>query len=87
MVVDWKLLACAVDFSDAAIRVNAIIWAIAGVDDLVGFLIWVFERGRPGHADAAAAPALAAVAGLLMFVMRALLRQATALRTDMEAVI
>ena len=56
---------------------------------LIGVFLWVGSR-----ADDPGLPILLAlllvgvtVLGLLMVVMRALLRQATTLRTDMEAVI
>ena len=67
-----------------------LLWAIAAAwMVLVGLLLWVGY-----HADDPGAPLLLflltvglAVVGLLMVVMRALLRQATDLRTDLEAVI
>jgi len=90
----WKLLSLVQSdriFSDAAFKwVNAIIWAIAGAwTILVGFLIWVFSNADdPGFPMVLLFFVLSVtVVGLLMIVMRALLRQATALRTDMEAVI
>jgi len=70
--------------------VDAIVWAIvAAWLVLVGvFLYFGLRAGGPGL------PLLLflmvvglTVLGLLMVVMRALLRQATAMRTDMEAVI
>ena len=56
---------------------------------LVGFLVWVLSQADdPGFPMVLLFFVLAVtVVGLLMIVMRALLRQATALRTDMEAVI
>ena len=90
----WKLLGLVQSdriFSDAAFKwVNTIIWAIAGGwPVLVSLLVWVFS-----HADDPGFPMVllffvlaVSVVGLLMIVMRVLLRQATALRTDMEAVI
>jgi hypothetical protein len=78
-------------FSDASlVWVNAIVWAIAAAwVVLLGVLLYVgFNADDPGL------PLLlflmvigVTVLGLLMMVMRALLRQATTLRTDMEAVI
>jgi CHASE1-domain containing sensor protein len=78
-------------FSEASMAwVNAIIWAVvAAWVVLVGVFLYVgFNADDPGL------PLLlflmltgVTVLGLLMVVMRALLRQATTLRTDMEAVI
>lgn len=94
VVATWKLLGLVQSdriFSDAAFKwVNAIIGAIAGGwAVLVGFLVWVLA-----NADDAGFPMVllffvlgVTVLGLLMVVMRALLRQATVLRSDMEAVI
>lgn len=70
--------------------VDAIVWAIAAAwVVLVGLLLWVGF-----HADDPGAPFVLllmtvglTVVGLLMVVMRALLRQATTLRADLEAVI
>ena len=70
--------------------VDAIVWAIAAA--------WVVFGGFSSyvafHADDPGLPLLllllgmgVTVLGLLMVVMRELLRQATTLRTDMEAVI
>jgi hypothetical protein len=94
VVSTWKLLGLVQSdriFSDAAFKwVNAIIWAIAGAwTILVGFLVWVFSNADdPGFPMVLLFFVLSVtVVGLLMIVMRALLRQATALRTDMEAVI
>ena len=94
IVATWKLLTLVKNdriFSDAALAwVDAIVWGIvAGWVVLVGVFLYVgFNAGDPGL------PLLlflmvvgVAVLGLLMVVMRALLRQATTLRTDMEAVI
>ena len=90
----WRLLTLVASdriFSDAALAwVNAIVWAIgaAWVMLLGVFLTVVIRWPDPGL------PLLlflalvgVAVLGLLMVVMRALLRQATTLRTDMQAVI
>ena len=94
IVCTWKLVTLVKNdriFSEAAFGwVNAIVWAIAaGWMVLVGVLLYVgFNADDPGL------PLLlflmvigVTVLGLLMVVMRALLRQATTLRTDMEAVI
>ncbi len=94
IVAIWKLLTRVEHdriFSQESMTwVDAIVWAIAaawtvlvGIDVLVAF-----------HADDPGGPIVVflltvgvTVVGLLMIVMRALLRQATALRTDLEAVI
>jgi Protein of unknown function (DUF2975) len=94
IVSTWKLLTLVKNdhiFSDASlVWVNAIVWAIvAAWVVLLGVLLYVgFNANDPGL------PLLlflmvigVTVLGLLMVVMRALLRQATTLRTDMEAVI
>ncbi|SCL30188.1 DUF2975 domain-containing protein [Micromonospora inyonensis] len=94
IVSTWKLLTLVRHdriFSDVALRwVDAIVWAItAAWAVLVGVFLYVgFNASDPGL------PLLlflmvvgVAALGLLMVVMRALLRQATTLRTDMEAVI
>ena len=94
IVATWKLLTLVKNdriFSEAALAwVDAIVWAIAAAwVVLVGvFLYFGFRADDPGL------PLLlflmvvgVAVLGLLMVVMRALLRQATTLRTEMEAVI
>ena len=94
VVATWKLLTLVEDdriFSEASsVWVDVIVRAIgtAWVVLLVVFL-WFGAR-----ADDPGLPILLAlllvgvtVLGLLMVVMRALLRQATTLRTDMEAVI
>ena len=94
IVCTWKLLSLVQRdriFSPASASwVNAIVWAIgAAWIVLAGVLAYVGL-----HADDPGLPMLlflmvvgVAVLGLLMLVMRALLRQATTLRTDMEAVI
>ena len=94
IVATWKLLALVMDdriFSDVAFGwVDAIVGAVAAA--------WVVLLGVFGYVavtwDDHGLPLLllllligVAVLGLLMVVMRALLRQATTLRTDMEAVI
>ena len=94
IVSTWKLLTMVKHdriFSEASfLWVDAIVWAIvAAWVVLVGVFLYVgFNADDPGL------PLLlflmlvgVAVLGLLMVVMRALLRQATTLRTDMEAVI
>jgi Protein of unknown function (DUF2975) len=94
IVCTWRLLTLVKKdriFSEASLRwVDVILWAIgAAWTVLVGVLLY-FGFG----ADDAGIPLLlfllavgVGVVGLLMVVMRALLRQATTLRTDMEAVI
>jgi Protein of unknown function (DUF2975) len=94
IVATWKLLTLVKNdhiFSEASmVWVNAIVGAIvAAWVVLVGVFLYVgFNADDPGL------PLLlflmvigVTVLGLLMVVMRALLRQATTLRTDMEAVI
>ncbi len=94
VVSTWRLLGLVQDgriFSNVAfVWVDAIVWAIgAAWVVLAGLFVFVVV-----NADDPGAPMLlllmvltVAVAGLLMVVMRALLRQAAALRSDMEAVI
>ncbi|WP_432906885.1 DUF2975 domain-containing protein [Micromonospora matsumotoense] len=94
IVATWRLLTLVRHdriFSEPALAwVDAIVWAIAaGWLVLVGVFLYVGF-----HADDPGLPMLlfllsvgVTVLGLLMVVMRALLRQATALRTDLEAVI
>ena len=94
IVSTWKLLTLVENdriFTEASlVWVDAIVWAIAAAwTALLGVAAYV----GPG-ADDPALPLLlglmligVGVLGLLMVVMRALLRQATSLRTDMEAVI
>ena len=94
VVATWMLLTRVEEdriFSETSlVWVDVIVWAVgAGWAVLVGFFLYVgFTADDPGL------PLLlfllvtgGAVLGLLMVVLRALLRQATALRTDMEAVI
>jgi hypothetical protein len=94
LVCTWQLLTLVKDdrifTASSLVWVNGIVWAIvAAWVVLAGVLLYVgFQAEDPGL------PLLlflltvgVAVLGLLMFVMRALLRQATTLRTDMEAVI
>jgi hypothetical protein len=94
IVATWKLLTRVKKdriFDPASLRwVDAIVWAVAAAwVVLVGVFLYVgFTADDPGM------PLLLflmvvglAVLGLLMVVMRALLRQATTLRADLEAVI
>ncbi|HUR72833.1 MAG TPA: DUF2975 domain-containing protein, partial [Sporichthya sp.] len=70
--------------------VDAIVWAVAAAwTVLVGLCVLVaFQADDPGGPLALFLLTVGVtVVGLLMVVMRALLRQATALRTDLEAVI
>ena len=94
IVCTWKLLTLVEDdriFSEASlVWVNAIVGAIAAAWVLLlGTFVWSVVRvGLPGPPAVLLLMLVAvAVLGLLMVVMRALLRQATTLRTDMEAVI
>lgn len=94
VVSTWQLLTLVKNdriFSDASQKwVNAIVYAIAAAwVVLTGLFLWVgFQADDPG------APMLLflmltglTVLGLLMIVMRALLRRATTLHSDMQAVI
>ncbi|GAA1770172.1 DUF2975 domain-containing protein [Kocuria aegyptia] len=94
IVCTWKLLTLVEKdriFTTASlVWVDAIVWAVGTAwAVLLGVFLYVgFNAGDPGL------PLLlllmltgVTVLGLLMIVMRALLRQATTLRTDMEAVI
>ena len=94
IVATWKLLTLVEDdriFSEASMRwVDAIVWAIAAA----GVVLLGVDGYVAVTADDPALPLVlvllttaVAALGLLMIVMRALLRQATSLRTDMEAVI
>ena len=95
IVCTWKLLTMVQDdriFSDESlVWVDAIVAAI-GAAWVVAVRLVRLRRGPrrrsrvPGAADRLVLLG-GAVLGLLMVVMRALLRQATTLRTDMEAVI
>jgi len=94
IVCTWKLLRLVEDdriFSEASlVWVDAIVGAIAAAEVLLlGTFVWsVVGVGLPGPPVVLLLMLVAgAVLGLLMVVMRALLRQATTLRTDMEAVI
>lgn len=94
IVCTWRLLTMVRQdriFTENALRwVDGIVAAI-GLGWLLLAVIWVFVGL---HADDPGAPMVltvfvlvGAVLGLLMLVMRELLRQATTLRSDMEAVI
>lgn len=94
IVATWKLLTRVqqdrIFSASSLVWVDAIVYAVAAAWlVLVSLFVWVgFQADDPG------APMLllliqvgVAAFGLLMVVMRALLRQATVLRTDLEAVI
>ena len=94
IVSTWKLLALVENdriFSEASLAwVDAIVWAIVAS----GVVLFGVDLYVALNADNPGAPLLlllvsigVAVLALLMVVMRALLRQATTLRTDMEVVI
>ncbi|GAA1346399.1 DUF2975 domain-containing protein [Catellatospora bangladeshensis] len=94
IVATWRLLTLVQNdriFSEAALKwVDVIVWAIAAAwAGLVGVMTFlVFTWDDPGLPLLVLLLTTGVTAlGLLMVVMRALLRQATALRTDMEAVI
>jgi hypothetical protein len=94
IVCTWKLLTLVQNdriFSEASLMwVNAIVWAIlAAWVVLVGVFLYIgFNADDPGLPLLLFLMVIGVTAlGLLMVVMRALLRQATTLRTDMEAVI
>ncbi|CAA9248626.1 MAG: Transmembrane transport protein [uncultured Acidimicrobiales bacterium] len=94
IVCTWKLLTMVEDgriFSDDAFRwVDRIMAAIAAAWTLLaGVLVFlVFRANDPGLPLLLTVILLGgAVLGLLMVVMRALLRQATTLRAEMEEVI
>ncbi len=94
IVSTWRLLGYVQDgriFTKASfVWVDAIVWAIGAAWVVItAVFVWFGSQ-----ADDPGGPMLMffivlviAVVGLLMVVMRALLRQATALRADMEAVI
>ena len=93
IVATWRLLTLVTEdriFDERAfVWVDAIVCAV-GVAWLllVGLFFYAVGFGDPGLPILIIVMGLGtAVLGLLMVVMRALLRQATALRTDMEAVI
>ncbi|MEU5264581.1 DUF2975 domain-containing protein [Amycolatopsis sp. NPDC021455] len=94
LVATWKLLTLVKKdriFTPASLKwVDAIVWAVAAAWLVfVGMLIFVgFNADDPGMPMVLFLVTVGiTVIGLLMVVMRALLRQATALRTDMETVI
>jgi hypothetical protein len=94
IVSTWKLLTLVKNdriFTEASLAwVDAIVWAIvAAWVVLLGVFVYVgFRADDPGLPMVLLLMLIGiAVLGLLMVVMRALLRQATTLRTDMEAVI
>ncbi|TQM79863.1 DUF2975 family protein [Saccharothrix saharensis] len=94
IVAIWKLLTLVKKdriFSEASLKwVDAIVWAIAAgwVVYQVVFLFVGFNADDPGVPLVMFLLSIGiTVVGLLMVVMRALLRQATTLRADMESVI
>lgn len=94
IVCTWKLLTMVKHdriFSEDSLGwVDAIVWAIAAAwVVLLGVFLYVgFNANDPGLPLLLAFAVLGgAVLGLLMVIMRALLRQATELRTDMDAVV
>ena len=100
VVSTWRLLTMVKRdriFSDASLRwVDAIVWAFAAAWGLLAavaatitaFIYVTPELRDPGTPMVLFAIVLVgAVVVLLMVVLRALLRQATALRTDLEGVI
>lgn len=94
IVCTWKLLTMVRDdriFSERAfVWVNGIVWSIAaGWVMVFGMAVYMAPKIDEPAAVATLVVTLlvGAVLGLLMVVMRALLRQATALRTDMNTVI
>ncbi|OXM67614.1 DUF2975 domain-containing protein [Amycolatopsis vastitatis] len=94
LVATWKLLTLVKKdriFTTASLKwVDAIVWAVgAAWVVFAGMLIFVgFNADDPGMPMVLFLVTVGiTVIGLLMVVMRALLRQATALRSDMEAVI
>ncbi|SFW69845.1 DUF2975 domain-containing protein [Amycolatopsis australiensis] len=94
LVATWKLLTLVKKdriFTSASLKwVDVIVWAIAAAWLVfAGMLVFVgFNADDPGMPMLLFLVTVAiTVLGLLMVVMRALLRQATALRSDLEAVI
>ena len=94
IVCTWKLLGMVKDdriFSEAAFSwVNTIVWTMVAAWVLLfgAFVSVAFIVEGPGLPVLLFGVVLAGgVLVLLMFVMRALLRQATTLRSDMDAVI
>ncbi|MEL7978030.1 DUF2975 domain-containing protein [Isoptericola sp. F-RaC21] len=94
LVCTWRLLTMVRDdriFSDQALGwVNGIVAAVAGawLLVLVAFVLLVAAEGLAGLAALLLGVLLVGAAvGLLVVVLRALLRQATELRTDLDGVI
>lgn len=94
LVATWNLLTLVKKdriFTAASLKwVDAIVWAVAAAWVVfAGMLIFVgFNADDPGMPMVLFLVTVGiTVIGLLMVVMRALLRQATALRSDLEAVI
>ncbi|MEV4150676.1 DUF2975 domain-containing protein [Amycolatopsis sp. NPDC049691] len=94
LVATWQLLTLVKKdriFTTASLKwVDLIVWAIAAAWLVfVGMLLFVgFNADDPGMPMVLFLVTVGiTVLGLLMVVMRALLRQATTLRSDMEAVI
>jgi hypothetical protein len=94
VVATWKLLTLVrtdrIFTAASMVWVDAIVWAVAAAwAVLAGIFLWVgFNADDPGVPLLLFLIVVAvAVLGMLLVVMRALLRQATTLRTDMEAVI
>ena len=93
IVCTWRLLALVKEdriFSEASmVWVNVILGAMAAAWLLLLGTLLRVVGGSPGPSAGLLLLMLVvgAVVGLLMAVMRALLRQATSLRTEMEAVV
>ncbi|MDX8055095.1 DUF2975 domain-containing protein [Lentzea sp. BCCO 10_0798] len=94
IVATWKLLTLVrkdLIFTEGAIRwVNVMVWAIAAAwAVLVGVFIWVgVNADDPGVIVLFFLfTSAVSVVGLVLVVMRALLKRATELRADMESVI
>ena len=93
LVCTWRLLTMVRDdeiFTEPALRwVDAILAAFAAAWVLAAAVsLWAVWGGDPGNALALFVVLLIAAAfGLVVVVLRELLRQATTLRTEMEAVI
>jgi hypothetical protein len=94
VVATWRLLTLVSRdriFTEASLGwVDTIVWSVAaGWVVLLGVLGWVgFQADDPGLPLVLfLASVVVAVIGLVLVVMRALLRQATALRSEVDAVI
>lgn len=97
IVSTWRLLSLVRDdriFSSASLRwVDAMVWATTAawlvlVGALAYFFAAIYEWDDPGIAMVLLLLVVGVTAvALLMFVMRALLRRATALRADLDGVI